>query len=347
MFNSDIRQTGETVKTFIIAEAGVNHNGDIRQAKKLIDIAVNANVDAVKFQAWKAERIVTRHASKAQYQKETTTPDETQFDMLKKIELSDDSQKELFDYSNKCGIRFLSSPFDLESIDLLNSMGLSCFKIPSGEITNLPYLRKVGKLGKKLILSTGMSNLGEIEKALSVLVDSGTNVSNIGLLHCNTEYPTPMSDVNLLAIQTMGKAFPDVKIGYSDHTLGIEISIAAVALGATIIEKHFTLDRNMKGPDHKASLEPSELKQMVRSIRNVEEALGDGKKKPSNSEKKNMIIARKSIVAASKIKKGDIYTASNLCIKRPGKGISPMYWDDLLGKRAIKNFKIDELIVTS
>jgi N,N'-diacetyllegionaminate synthase len=295
-------------KTFIIAEAGVNHNGSLELAQKMIDAAVETGADAVKFQTFKAEKIVSRYAPKAKYQKKTTAAGESHLEMIKKLELDAADHQALIDYCKKKNIRFLSSPFDLESIDLLNELGLNIFKIPSGEITNLPYLRKIGALKKEIILSTGMADLGEIEDALDVLIKAGTARKNITVLHCNTEYPTPYEDVNLKAMETMGLAFPGIKVGYSDHTLGIEVPIAAVAMGATVIEKHFTLDKNMEGPDHKASLEPEELKAMVHAIRNIEKALGNGIKKPSPSELKNMPIARKSIVAARNIRKGELFT---------------------------------------
>lgn len=328
-------------KVFIIAEAGVNHNGSIEIAKKLIDAASEAGVDAVKFQSFKAENLVTTSAKKADYQEQTTGNKESQFDMIKKLELDYEKHEELKKYSETKGIMFLSSAFDLESIDLLNNLGMEIFKIPSGEIENLPYLRKIGKLKKKVILSTGMANLCEIEKALNVLRESGT--SDITVLHCNTEYPTPMEDVNLSAMETIKSAFK-IDVGYSDHTLGIEIPIAAVAMGAKVIEKHFTLDKTMDGPDHRASLEPEELKAMTEAIRNIEVALGNGIKVPSKSEKKNKNIARKSIVANCDIKKGEVFTEKNLSIKRPGEGISPMMWNDILGKTAHKNFNKDEMI---
>ncbi|HPZ07437.1 MAG TPA: N-acetylneuraminate synthase [Candidatus Eremiobacteraeota bacterium] len=330
-------------KVFIIAEAGVNHNGDVELAKKMIDIAADAGADAVKFQTFKAELLSSKYAPKAEYQKKLIEKQETQLNMLKKLELDIKKHIELIEYCQKKHILFLSSPFDLKSIDLLNDLGLDIFKIPSGEIINLPYLRKIGKLNKRIIISTGMSDLGEIEDALDVLLISGTKKENITVLHCNTEYPTSMEDVNLKAMVTIKKALK-VNIGYSDHTSGIEIPIAAVALGATVIEKHFTLDRNLEGPDHKASMEPSELKEMVRAIRNIEIAMGDGIKKPSKSEIKNMNIARKSIIAARDIKKGEIFTEENITVKRPGYGISPMRWDEIIGKIAGKHFTIDELI---
>lgn len=331
-------------KTFIIAEAGVNHNGSLELAKKLIDAAVEAGADAVKFQTFKADKIVSRYAQKADYQKQTTDASESQLDMIRKLELDEGAHKELFDYCRSKGIMFLSSPFDLEGIDLLASLGLTIFKIPSGEITNLPYLRKIGGLKKEIILSTGMADLGEIEDALNILMEAGTERENITVLHCNTEYPTPFEDVNLRAMLTIKAAFPGISVGYSDHTPGIEMPIAAVALGATVIEKHFTLDKNMEGPDHKASLDPDELKAMVHAIRNIEEALGNGIKKPSPSELKNKPVARKSIVAARNIQRGEVFTEENLNVKRPGTGISPMRWDEILGKHAQKKYVEDELI---
>lgn len=333
----------KTKKVFIIAEAGVNHNGSIDLAKKLIDVAVDAKADAVKFQTFKTENVISINAQKADYQKETTGNDETQYEMVKKLELDEDAHYELMDYCKEKNIMFLSTPFDYDSIYLLNKMGLETFKIPSGEITNLPYLRQIGKLNKKIILSTGMSDMKEIEDALNILVTTGTRKENITVLHANTMYPTPMEDVNLKAMQTIGDAF-NVKYGYSDHTLGIEVGIAAVALGASVIEKHFTLSKNMDGPDHKASLEPHEIKAMVLAIRNIEKALGNGIKKPSNSEKANIEVARKSIVASKDISKGEKLSEENLAIKRPGNGISPMNIDKVIGTLALKNYKKDDLI---
>jgi len=330
-------------KTFIIAEAGVNHNGSLELAKQLIDIAVEAGVDAVKFQTFKAEKVISKFAKKAEYQIQTTGKQESQLDMVKKLELDVDSHRILMKYCMEKNIMFLSTPFDHDSIELLTDLGLEIFKIPSGEITNLPYLRHIGKLNKKVILSTGMSDMGEIEDALDILTQSGTKKENIIVLHANTEYPTPMEDVNLKAMVTIGKTF-DIPYGYSDHTLGIEVDIAAVAMGACCIEKHFTLDKTMEGPDHKASLEPDELKAMVKAIRNLELAFGTGIKKPSNSESKNKEIARKSIVAKIDIKKGDILTEENLTIKRPGNGINPMRWDEIVGTIATKDYNEDELI---
>ena len=328
---------------FIIAEAGVNHNGSVELAKELIDVAVKSGSDAVKFQTFKAENLVSKNAQKAAYQKETTDKEESQFDMIKKLELDIDTHKELISYCKAEGIIFLSTPFDHDSIDMLNELGLEIFKVPSGEITNLPYLRHIGSLNKEVILSTGMADLREIKDALDVLTEAGTDRGKIIVLHANTMYPTPMEDVNLKAMKTIGTTF-DIAYGYSDHTLGIEVDIAAVAMGATVIEKHFTLDKMMKGPDHKASLEPDELVGMVTAIRNIELALGSDIKKASNSERPNMEIARKSIVAKRSIKVGEIFTAENLTIKRPGNGISPMQWDEVIGTKAGKDYEVDELI---
>ena len=330
-------------KLFIIAEAGVNHNGSLDLAKKLIDIAVNSGSDAVKFQTFITEKCISKKSEKANYQKKNTNSNESQFEMIKKLEFDKTKHQELIQYCKKKSIIFMSTPFDHESIELLCNLNLKIFKIPSGEITNLPYLKKIGSLNKEVILSTGMSNIAEIETALDLLMTSGTKKENITILHANTEYPTPMEDVNLRAMQTIAHTFK-VKVGYSDHTLGIEIPIAAVALGACIIEKHFTLSRNMDGPDHKASLEPSELKEMIRCIRNIEKALGNGIKKPSLSEKSNLLIVRKSIVANKEILKGEKFTEDNLAIKRPGSGISPMKWDEILGSIARKPYREDELI---
>jgi N,N'-diacetyllegionaminate synthase len=331
------------MSVFIIAEAGVNHNGSLDLAKKLIDVACSAGADAVKFQTFKTKNLVTKKSQKAIYQKKTTCKNETQFDMLKKLELNKKDHEELISYCENKKIIFLSSPFDLESIDLLNELGLEIFKIPSGEITNLPYLRYIGKLNKKIILSTGMSNMIEVKSALNVLVKSGTKKNNITILHANTEYPTPIEDVNLRAMISIGKEL-DVKFGYSDHTLGIEVDIAAVALGAVCIEKHITLDNNMEGPDHRASLDPFQFKEMIKAIRNIELALGDGVKKPSKSELPNIQIVRKSIVAKTTIKKGDVLNESNLTIKRPGKGVSPMQWDEIMNTVATRDYKEDEQI---
>lgn len=330
-------------RVFIIAEAGVNHNGSVEIARKLIDAAADAKADAVKFQTFKADRLASKNADKAEYQKETTDKAESQYEMLKRLELDRDAHIALIDYCRIKGIIFLSTPFDAESIDMLCSFGMEIFKIPSGEITNLPYLRKIGALKKKVILSTGMSDLHEIKAALDILTSSGTKLDDITILHATTEYPCPMDEVNLRAMQSIEKAF-GVKVGYSDHTKGIEVPVAAAALGAVVIEKHFTLDCTMEGPDHKASLEPAQLKAMVWAIRNVEVALGDGIKRPSKSEEKNKQIARKSIVAAKTIKKGDILTLENITIKRPGHGISPMRLDEVIGSIAQKDYVQDELI---
>ena len=329
--------------TLIIAEAGVNHNGSIDIAHTLIDVAADAGADIVKFQSFTADTLVSVHAEKADYQKNTTSSDETQYDMLRKLELGRATHLELMDYCDKKGIEFLSTAFDLNSIDLLHELKLKRFKIPSGEITNMPYLRHIGKYGMPIILSTGMGTLDEIEAALNILERAGTPRNKITVLHCNTEYPTPMEDVNLNAMLTIRDEL-GVLVGYSDHTLGIEIPIAAVAMGATVIEKHFTLDRTLPGPDHHASLEPNELKDMVLAIRNIERAMGDGAKKPSPSEVKNISVVRKSIVAGKQIKAGELFSEKNLLIKRPGTGISPMKWDKVLRKKSQKDFNKDDLI---
>lgn len=331
-------------KTLIIAEAGVNHNGDIGLAKKLIDAAEEAGVDYVKFQTFNSKKLVSKSAQKADYQIENTkNSTDSQLQMLQKLELSQEMHFELLDYSAKKNINFLSTGFDLDSLDFLNEMGMDRFKVPSGEITNLPYLRKIASFRKPVIISTGMADMNEVGDALNVMMKGGVNKKDITVLHCNTEYPTPMHDVNLKAMNTIGKKF-SVAVGYSDHTLGIEIPVAAVAMGAVIIEKHFTLDKTMKGPDHRASLEPLELKSMVTAIRNIEQALGHGRKEPSESEKKNKPIARKSIIASTAIKKGEVFTERNLTIKRPGTGINPMKWDEVIGSVAGKDFFEDELI---
>ncbi len=330
-------------KVFIIAEAGVNHNGSLGTAKRLIDAAAEAGADAVKFQTFKAERLVSACAPKAAYQKKTTGKGESQFEMIKRLELDIKAHRALMDHCRKKRIIFLSSPFDLDSISLLGKLGLKVFKIPSGEITNLPYLKKIGSLKRKVILSTGMADMGEIEDALNVLAGVGSSRKDITVLHCNTEYPTPYGDVNLRAMLSIKEAFK-VKVGYSDHTLGMEIPVAAVALGATVIEKHFTLDKNMQGPDHRASLEPDELKLMVKAIRNVEKAFGSGIKEPSSSELRNKEIVRKSIVASCPIKKGETLSARNMATKRPGTGISPMQWDKVIGGKAVKDFLKDDPI---
>lgn len=329
--------------TFIIAEAGPNHNGDIMLAKKLIDIAVAADADVVKFQTFKTNKVVTADARKADYQIANTGSNESQAAMLKKLELSPETHRELIAHCRQRDIMFMSTPFDLDSIDLLCGFGLETFKIPSGEITNLPYLRKLGALRKRLIMSTGMADMDEVKAALNVLVASGTPKDDIVVLHCHTDYPTAMENVNLRAMCTIRDTL-GVNVGYSDHTLGIEVPIAAVALGAMVIEKHFTLDRQMVGPDHKASLEPRELKAMVEAIRNIEKALGDGVKKRTVVEREIMAIARKSIVAERDIHAGKIFTEENITTKRPGTGISPMKWDMVIGKTAKRDFITDEAI---
>ncbi|MBP3403449.1 MAG: N-acetylneuraminate synthase [Alphaproteobacteria bacterium] len=323
---------------YIIAEAGVNHNGSVEIAEKLIDSAAQAGADAVKFQTFIATAGVSRFAEKAQYQKENTTTSESQLEMIKKLELPFDQHRHLMEYCRKRNIQFLSTGFDFESINLLKSLNIPCMKIPSGEITNLPLLRQVNEYMHPVIMSTGMATLNEIKEALAVLKDC-----KVSLLHCTTEYPCPYEGVNLKAMQTMRDAF-HLPVGYSDHTKGIEVPIAAVAMGATIIEKHFTLDRNMEGPDHKASLEPDELKAMVTAIRHIEAALGTGEKEPAECEKKNMAIARKSIVAKRAIKKGELLTEENLTVKRPGDGVSPMKWDEIVGTTAQKDYDEDEKI---
>ena len=331
-------------RTLIIAEAGVNHNGDIAKAKALIDKGAEAGVDFVKFQTFKAGNLVTKQAKRAAYQDKNTQDNDSQYEMLKKLELSQAVHQELIDYCAQKGVQFLSTGFDFESLEFLAGLGITIAKIPSGEITNLPYLRKVATLFPEVILSTGMANITEIKDAVKVLTDNGVSKDKITVLHCNTEYPTPMEDVNLKAMLHIQREL-GVPVGYSDHTLGIEVPIAAVALGATVIEKHFTLDKTLPGPDHKASLEPEELKAMVSAIRNIEKAIGgSGLKEVSKSEAKNKPIARKSIVATKAIKKGDLFSVENLTIKRPGTGISPMQWDEVIGKTAKKDFEEDDLI---
>ena len=328
------------MSVLIIAEAGVNHNGSVDLARKLIDVAKESGADCIKFQTFNSRNLVSHNAQKAEYQR-LTTGDSSQQDMLEKLELCYDEFLELKVYCDQVGICFLSTPFDFESINFLNSINMPFWKVPSGEVTNMPYLEAIGKTGKPVLMSTGMCELSEIETAINVLKQSGT--SEIKLLHCNTEYPTPFEDVNLKAMQTMRDVF-GVEVGYSDHTKGIEVPIAAVALGATVVEKHFTLDRKMKGPDHEASLEPDELSAMVSSIRHIEKALGTGEKTPSPSEKKNIAVARKSIVAKTKIKAGEILTEDNITVKRPGTGLSPMLWHEVLGTKAVHDFEEDELI---
>ena len=330
-------------KVVIIAEAGINHNGSIKMAKQLIDVAADAGADFVKFQTFKADSLVTKKADKADYQKKLTQKDESHFEMIRRLELDKSAHKELISYCIQKNIQFLSTAFDIESVNLLSELDIKIYKTPSGEITNLPYLRHIGGLGKPVIMSTGMATLDEVRAAMNLLIDAGLDKNDLTILHCNTEYPTPISDVNLNAMLTIKNEFK-VKVGYSDHTLGIEIPIAAVAMGATVIEKHFTLDRTLNGPDHAASLEPDELKTMVQAIRNIQEAMGDGFKKPSHSEKKNIPIVRKSIIAKTHIEKGEIFTENNLEVKRPGTGISPMEWDKIIGKVSDKSYAKDELI---
>jgi len=331
------------LKTLIIAEAGVNHNGSLEMAFELIDAASDAGADVVKFQTFKAENLVTQSAAKADYQLGTTDVQETQFEMIKKLELSYDMHHKLISKCKERGIRFSSTGFDTSSVDVLIELGVDFLKVPSGEITNLPYLRHVGTKGLPIILSTGMCTMQEVANALEILEKAGARKHDITVLHCNTEYPTPMEDVNLRAMLSMENEL-GVKVGYSDHTLGIEVPIAAVVLGAIVIEKHFTLDRAMEGPDHAASLEPDELKQMVYSIRNIEKAMGEVSKKPSKSEEVNIGVVRKSIVASKNIKAGEKFTEENLAVKRPGTGISPLKWDEILGLESKKDFQADELI---
>ena len=325
----------------IIAEAGVNHNGDIQLAKRMVDEAKKAGADYVKFQTFVPERLVSQYAEKAEYQKQTTGEADSQLEMLRKLALTQDDFIELKEYCSHAGIGFLSTPFDLESIEFLDKLGMDFWKLPSGEITNLPYLEAIAKTRKDVVMSTGMCELNEIQSAIQILEENGAG--NITVLHCNTEYPTPFEDVNLLAMREM-KEILKKPVGYSDHTVGIEVPIAAAALGAVVIEKHFTLDKKMEGPDHRASLEPDELRQMVCAIRNIEKCLGDGRKRRTESEKKNCAVARKSIVAKKAIQKGEIFTEENLTIKRPGTGISPMRWHEILGTTASRDYKEDELI---
>ncbi len=329
--------------TLIIAEAGVNHNGDLAMAFKLVDEAAAAGADIVKFQTFKAERIATARARLADYQQKNSPAEASQFDMLKRLELSEGDHFRLLEHCRLRSIKFLSTAFDLESLAFLEGLGMECFKIPSGEITNLPYLRRIGRLGRPLILSTGMAKIGEVDDAIGILEASGTPRGNITVLHCTTEYPAPFAEVNLSAMRRMGDAF-GVKFGYSDHTVGIEVPIAAVALGATVIEKHFTLDKQLPGPDHRASLEPHELRAMVSGIRNVELAMGDGVKRRTPSEAQNVAVARKSIVALTGIKTGEIFSEDNLTTKRPGSGVSPMRWDEIVGRSSTRDYQPDELI---
>jgi N,N'-diacetyllegionaminate synthase len=330
-----------STKTIIIAEAGVNHNGDLAIAKKLVDVAAEAGADYIKFQTFKAEKLVTKSAAKAQYQQENNDAQEqSQLAMLRKLELSYSMLKELVHYCKTAHIRFLSTAFDKESVDFLHGLDLDFVKVPSGEITNRPYLERVGSFGKKVILSTGMSDMQEIEDALDILTTAGTAKSDITVLHCNSEYPTPMEDVNLRAMQTIADTF-QVDIGYSDHTEGIEVSLAAVALGARVIEKHFTLDKKMKGPDHRASLEPAELQVLVSSIRNLERAMGSARKSPTPSEIRNMSAVRKSIHLNVAVEKGHIFSLDDLVMKRPGDGISPMRYTEIIGKAAVRDLQED------
>jgi len=327
----------------IIAEAGVNHNGDLAVARQLIDAAADAGADLVKFQTFSANRLATRQAQKADYQSATTGSTESQHQMLNRLELSESMHFELIAHCAKRSVGFFSSGFDTKSVDFLVNLGINLFKIPSGEITNLPYLRHVGQFGKSVILSTGMATMGDVEAAIDVLEQAGTPRSRITVLHCTTEYPTPMAEVNLSAMQSMQSAF-GVEVGYSDHTSGIEVAIAAAAMGATVIEKHFTLDTTLPGPDHKASLEPAELKAMISAIRNIELALGDGIKRLTPSEARNKPVVRKSLVASKVINAGEVFSADNITTKRPGIGISPMNWDAVMGRKALRDFTVDELI---
>ncbi len=327
----------------IIAEAGVNHNGSIELAKELVDVAKDCGADIVKFQSFKSNNLVIKDTKKAEYQSINTNNEDSQLDMLSKLELTYEEQLDLKNYCIRKNIEFLSTAFDLESLDLINKMNLKRFKIPSGEITNLPYLRKIGSFGKSIILSTGMANIEEIGSALNELYLAGTARKDISILHCTSEYPAPFIDINLRAMSTIKKEF-NVQVGYSDHTLGIEVAFAAVSLGADIIEKHITLDKNLSGPDHKASLEPQEFNNLVKGIRNITVALGKNEKKIANSEIKNLQIVRKSIVAKKDIKKGEFFTEENLTTKRPAIGICPMRWDEIIGKKSNKNYKIDDLI---
>lgn len=331
------------MKTLIIAEAGVNHNGDLGLARRLVQQAAWSGADLVKFQTFRTEKSITRHAPKAEYQVESTGAQESQFEMVRKLELSEQDHRVLAEECRAQDIGFFSTAFDFESFDLLQSLGVERVKVPSGELTNLPYLRYLARVRKPMMVSTGMATLGEIEAALQAIEAAGTPREMITLLHCNTEYPTPMADVHLRAMATLGLVF-GVPYGYSDHTQGIEVAVAAVALGACVIEKHFTLDRSMPGPDHQASLEPDEMREMVKAIRNIEQALGSPLKRPSPSEAKNRAIARKSIVASVPIRAGERFDESNLGTKRPGTGISPMHWDDIVGRVATRDYAVDELI---
>lgn len=325
----------------IIAEAGVNHNGNFELAKKMVDAAKEAGVDYVKFQTFNPKKLVSKYAEKAEYQKETTGSDETQLQMLQKLTLTEDNFLSLRDYCREVGIGFISTPFDLDSIAFLETFDMDFWKVPSGEVTNLPYLEAIARTKRKVVMSTGMCDMNEIQDAIEVLEKNGT--TDITLLHCNTQYPTPYEHVSLSAMNSIRDALHK-EVGYSDHTQGIEVPIAAVAMGATVIEKHFTLDKNMEGPDHKASLNPLELQQMVVAIRNIEQAIGNGLKEPSSSEMANKGVARKSIVASRSIKQGEVFSEDNLTTKRPGTGISPMKWYEVIGKVAPRDFSEDEII---
>jgi len=331
------------MRTMIIAEAGVNHNGDLGTAKRLIEVAAKSGADYVKFQTFSANQLVTKKARKARYQIQGSISDDSQFEMLRRLELNELMHRELIEESRAQGIGFISSAFDIESANMLLSFGQDIFKIPSGEITNLPYLRHIGGFRKRVILSTGMSNLQEVLDALKILNIAGTSNSQVTVLHCTSAYPAPVADVNLLAMKTMKEAL-NIEVGYSDHTLGFEVAIAAVALGASVIEKHFTLDRNLPGPDHKVSLEPDELNSMVAKIRNIEKALGDGVKRPMQSELENIDLVRRSIVAKCSINQGETFSELNLAVKRPGTGESPMSWDRIVGMKASKDYIADEFI---
>lgn len=331
------------MRTMIIAEAGVNHNGDLETAKSLIEVAAKSGADYVKFQTFSANQLVTKKARKARYQIQGSSSDDSQFEMLRSLELNELMHRELIEESRDQGIGFISTAFDIESANMLLSFGQNIFKIPSGEITNLPYLRHIGGFRKRVILSTGMSTLQEVLDALKILNLAGTSNSQVTVLHCTSAYPTPVADVNLSAMQTMKEAL-NIEVGYSDHTLGFEVAIAAVALGATVIEKHFTLDRNLPGPDHKVSLEPDELNSMVAKIRNIEKALGDGVKRPMQSELENIDLVRRSIVAKCSINQGETFSELNLAVKRPGTGESPMSWDRIVGMKASKDYLADEFI---
>jgi N-acetylneuraminate synthase len=328
-------------KTLIIAEAGVNHNGDIEIAKKLVDVACEAGVDAVKFQTFKADKLVTKKAEKAEYQKKNTNNNETQYQMLKKLELAYDDHKELISYCEKKDIMFISTPFDIDSVDLLEDLGVELYKVGSGDLTNMPLLKYIARKNKPIILSTGMANLGEVEEAISWIKEEGNN--DIILLHCTTSYPTAYQDVNLRAMETMRQAFK-LPVGYSDHTMGIEVSIAAVAMGACVIEKHFTLDKTMEGPDHKASLNPKELKLMVKSIRNIEKSMGNGIKKCTTNEENTKKVARKGIVTVREIKKGEKIKSDMITVKRPENGIKPKYINKIIGYVALENIQKDSSI---